>query len=122
MDDEEAILKLAKRILNSAGHQTGVATHGEEALQYVEAAQAQGTPVDVAILDLTIPGGMGGKDAARELRRRFPECKLIVSSGYSVDEILGNYQDHGFTGLLKKPYVREELLESIQAVIEHIAV
>lgn len=70
------------------------------------------------ILDLTIPGGMGGKETIRKLLEINPEVKAIVSSGYSNDPVLANYRDYGFCSVVSKPYRIKELREALQGVLQ----
>ena len=65
-------------------------------------------PVDVVIMDLTIPGGMGGKEAVQEIMKIDPEAKVVVSSGYSNDTAMANYQQYGFKAAIAKPYMMAE--------------
>jgi len=109
MDDEEMIRELARVMLKSLGHEGASAETGETALAAYRAAQAAGRPFDVVILDLTIRGGMGGLEIMRELVGIDPEVKAVVSSGYSEDEVLSSYREHGFRAVLAKPYSRAEL-------------
>jgi CheY-like chemotaxis protein len=89
----------------------------------------EGRPFDLAILDLTIPGGMGGKEAIRALRERDQEIRAIVSSGYSNDPVMSQCFEYGFDAVLPKPYVVSELLRTIQQLsgprmrgaVEHVA-
>ncbi len=74
-----------------------------------QAAKESGKPFDVVILDLTIRGGMGGVDTVQKLREIDPDVKAVVSSGYSDDDAVSEYQKHGFRAFLKKPYDLEEL-------------
>ena len=68
-------------------------------------------------MDLTIPGGMGGKDAVKEILAINPEAKILVSSGYSNDPIIANYKDYGFCGAIVKPYQMQELNKILQKVL-----
>ena len=69
-------------------------------------------------MDLTVPGGMGGKEAMLELRKRDPSVKGLVSSGYSSDPIMANFRAHGFNGMVAKPYRLTELAKAIRAVMD----
>ena len=114
MDDEEAIRSLTSRILSSRDCDVTTTCTGEEALQAYETARAAGAPFDVVILDLTIRGGMGGKDTIQRLREIDPGVKAIVSSGYSTDPVLSNYRRYGFRGIVPKPYRAEHLCQTVQ--------
>jgi len=104
MDDEEMVRKVAYQLLTGLTHEVELAEHGEEAIDKYRQAKAAGRPFDVVILDLTIRGGMGGAEAMRRLREIDPGVKAIVSSGYSDDDVVANYREHGFAAFLKKPY------------------
>jgi DNA-binding NarL/FixJ family response regulator len=82
---------------------------------YKKAGEA-GQPYDFVIMDLTIPGGMGGKEAVLELRKSYPEAKVLVSSGYSDDPVVSEHKEHGFDGVLCKPYKLEELSNTLKAL------
>ena len=109
MDDEVEILMLAGEMLKAMGYECATARDGTEALEKYAIARSDGNPFAVVIMDLTIPEGMGGKDAIRRLKALDPEAKAIVSSGYSYDPVMANFQEHGFCGVIPKPYVMEEL-------------
>ena len=80
-------------------------------------AQNNGNPYDAVIMDLTIPGGMGGKETIKKLLEIDPKAKVIVSSGYSNDPILAEYREYGFRGVVSKPYTVQKLSETIRQVI-----
>jgi PAS domain S-box-containing protein len=117
MDDEEIIRDSAGRILQTAGYEVELATDGSEAIElYRKAAQA-GKPFDVVIMDLTVPGGLGGKDALQLLIEIDPAVKAIVSSGYSHDPIMANYRAYGFKGVIAKPYKIRDMSEIVRDVL-----
>ena len=74
-------------------------------------------PFDVVIMDLTIPGGMGGEEAVKKLKKIDPGAKVIVSSGYSENRVVSNHAAYGFCGAVTKPYNVEELAEVIHKAI-----
>ncbi|QEM68214.1 response regulator [Geobacter sp. FeAm09] len=115
MDDEEMIRELAVGMLEEIGYRVTTCNEGSEALRSYKAAQESGTPFSVVIMDLTIPGGMGGKEAAEEILALDPAACLIVSSGYSNDPIMSDYRTYGFTGAIAKPYRIDELAEMLRA-------
>ena len=98
------VRNVAGGFLSTLGYRVEFASHGEEAVERYREAFDSGNPFPVVILDLTVPGGMGGSVAIQELRRIDPEVKAIVSSGYADDPIMTHYQDYGFSGVIKKPY------------------
>lgn len=104
MDDDEMVRSVAGKILSHLGYEADFAADGEEALTLYSTAHNAGRPFDVVIMDLTIPGGLGGKEAIRRLLDMDPEARAIVSSGYADDPILTNYQEYGFKGVIRKPY------------------
>jgi PAS domain S-box-containing protein len=109
MDDEEAIRETTQDMLESLGYEVVCAQDAQEAIDCYETAAAGGTPFDAVIMDLTVPGGMGGKEGIRKLREKYPNVTAFVSSGYSNDPVLANPKDHGFTDKLQKPFRLDEL-------------
>ncbi|MCK4838756.1 MAG: response regulator, partial [Desulfobulbaceae bacterium] len=114
MDDEESLRDVSKGMLTSLGHEVKLAEDGREAIELFEVAMASGDKFDLVILDLTVPGGIGGGDAAKEILACDPEAKLIVSSGYSNSPIMASCRDYGFCDAIVKPYS----LEKLSGVIE----
>jgi PAS domain S-box-containing protein len=118
MDDEEYILASLSSILESHGHECATARDGVEALNKYEEAVRQGRAFDIVIMDLTVPGGMGGKDAAREFVKLPQKPVLIVSSGYYSDPVLARPSEYGFDGVIMKPYSSDDVIASILSVME----
>jgi len=117
MDDEEIILQATGELLEEMGYAV-VTTHGgEEAIRLYEEARQTDQPFDLVIMDLIVPGAMGGKDALQELLKRDPQVRAVASSGYSTDPIMGNYQEYGFVAALSKPYKIRELYIIVQEAI-----
>ncbi len=116
MDDEEMIRDIAAAMLNHLGYQVTTCSNGEEALELYRLSMQLGTPYAAVILDLTIPGGLGGKQAAESLLALSADAFLIVSSGYSNDPIMANYRNFGFRGAIAKPYNISEFEEVLAAV------
>jgi signal transduction histidine kinase/CheY-like chemotaxis protein len=114
MDDELLIREVARQILEALGYTVQVCRDGGEALQCYQEARDTGKPIDVVIMDLTIPGGMGGKEAAEKLLTLDPTARVIVSSGYATDPILANFRNYGFCAVALKPYNVAALSNSIQ--------
>lgn len=117
MDDEEMILTVAQFMLEALGYDIEVAKNGEQALEKYSAALASGRPFDAVILDLTVRGGLGGRETIEKLIEIDPEVRTIVSSGFSDDPILSNYKNYGFKATLSKPYRIEELGRTLQICI-----
>jgi two-component system, cell cycle sensor histidine kinase and response regulator CckA len=109
MDDDETIRELSKKVLGFLGYQVVTCVDGKEAVSLYRMHQESGTPLFAVILDLTIPGGMGGVEAAQQILDFDPKAKLIVSSGYSYDPVMARYMNYGFCGAVTKPYKVEEL-------------
>jgi PAS domain S-box-containing protein len=117
MDDEEAVRKVLQRMLEFEGHRVLSACDGEEALCKYGEAMESGEPFDAVILDLTIPSGMGGQQAAARLIELDPDVRVLVSSGYASDPIVANYKEYGFFGAISKPYNLVELNRIISTVL-----
>jgi CheY-like chemotaxis protein len=119
MDDEEAIRDMAAALLSHFGYRCGVARDGEEAIALYKEAAAQKDPFSLVIMDLTIPGGLGGKETIARLHEFDPFVKAVVSSGYSTDPIVANFRQYGFAGILTKPYTAKEMSEVIRKVLSN---
>jgi PAS domain S-box len=117
MDDEESVRNVLKGMLTQLGYKVSCAKDGVETIKAYENARENAMCFDAVIMDLTIPGGMGGKETVRELIKLDPEVKAIVSSGYSNDPIMGEYRGYGFMGVVTKPYKIEELSREVYRVI-----
>jgi two-component system, cell cycle sensor histidine kinase and response regulator CckA len=104
LDDEDFVLRVASSMLLDCGYEPTVAKNVEQAVDLAKAALAMGHPFRAAILDITIPGGPGGKEAVHKLKAVDPAIRVVASSGYSSDDILARPQDFGFDGSLPKPY------------------
>jgi len=117
MDDEEIVRDVAGAMLTKLGHEVVFAKDGVEALQLYKQAAETTNPIHIVIMDLTIPGGMGGKEAVNSILAFAPEAKVLVSSGYSNDPILASYEEYGFCGVVTKPYQMLELSKVIGTVL-----
>ncbi|UCB45173.1 MAG: PAS domain S-box protein [Spirochaetota bacterium] len=113
MDDEDAVRMVCGDMLASFGFQVDYAKNGEEVIEKYKKGQ-----YDLVIMDLTIPGGMGGKETIRELLNIDPHVRAIVSSGYSNDPVMANYESYGFRGVIVKPYRVEDLTATLQNVLK----
>jgi len=116
MDDEEMIRDLMDQMLKRMGYEVVVARHGEEAIHLYRSALESGRPFDAVILDLTVPGGLGGKETIAKLRELDPHVRAIVSSGYSNDPIMAEHQKYGFCGVVVKPYSMRNVGEALNAM------
>jgi CheY-like chemotaxis protein len=109
MDDEETIRNVTQKILMELGYEVRCASNGAETIALYQDAARSGRPFDAVIMDLTIPGGMGGKETIRQLLSIDPQVTAIVSSGYSNDPIMSDFETYGFRGVATKPYRIEKL-------------
>jgi PAS domain S-box-containing protein len=117
MDDEETIRTLAVSLLRRLGLDVVAVPDGAEAVKQYRDSREAGSPFQLVIMDLTVPGGMGGLEAMQELRQYDRGVKAIVSSGYSSDPVLANYRIHGFRGVVPKPYRFADLARTIRTVL-----
>ena len=107
MDDEVFVRDIVSRLLESMGYSVVEASDGKEAVNIL--SDAEGAGIDAAIFDLTVPGGMGGKEAIIHVRKLFPDLPVFASSGYSEDPVIAQPKNFGFTDSLRKPYLIDEL-------------
>jgi PAS domain S-box-containing protein len=117
MDDKIEVREAAGEMLRHIGYEVEFAKDGSEALKLYKRAKMEGVPFDTVIMDLTVPGGMGGKEAIEKLLVFDPGVKAIVSSGYSSDPILEKYKKYGFKGVLPKPYEMGKLSDVLYGVL-----
>lgn len=118
MDDDPGVRGVVARMLDQMGHTVEAASDGSEAIKLYREAVQSGSGFDAVLLDLTIPGGMGGKEALQALLEIDPDVKAIVSSGYSNDPVVANYKDYGFSGVISKPYMMDDLNEVLYQVLK----
>jgi signal transduction histidine kinase len=118
MEDDESVLRTTCKMCANMGIKAIPSRHGEEALSEYLRLKKEGTRVDAVIMDLTIPGKMGGKEAIGMLLKIDPEARVIVSSGYSDDPVMSRYADYGFRDVLIKPYVFEDFRIVMNRVLQ----
>jgi CheY-like chemotaxis protein len=119
MDDEGSIRDMAKHMLTMLGYRPVFACDGAQAVQLYAQALNAGDRLDAVILDLTVPGGMGGKEALERLRGLDPQVKAIVSSGYSEDPVMSDCKRYGFQGVIRKPYDVKQMSQALHAVMQN---
>lgn len=113
LDDDRSVLETAGNMLEKLGYTYDVAEEGQQAVDMYLESFRKGNPYKAAIMDLTIPGGFGGEEAVKLVLRTDPRAVVIVSSGYAGNDVMANYRQYGFKGVLTKPYTIEELSESL---------
>ena len=118
MDDDKVIRTLVGEMLAILGYDYVVAHCGDEAVVLFKQAHERYEPYDAVILDLTIRGGMGGKETLQLLQKIDPEVKAIVASGYSNDSVSAEYNQYGFKAVISKPFRLEELSSVLHGVLK----
>lgn len=111
MDDEELICEILTGFLNGQGYEVVAVSDGREALK-----EYRQQKFSLVILDLTIPGGLGGRETIKLLKEYDPDVKAVVSSGYANDPLMAAYEKFGFCGCLNKPYILEDLLQLVDRI------
>ncbi|ABK97706.1 multi-sensor hybrid histidine kinase [Pelobacter propionicus DSM 2379] len=117
MDDEEMIRELAAEILGHLGYEVTTCASGEEAIRMYLGAKEGNKPFSYVIMDLTVPGGMGGRESAAEILAFDPCARLIASSGYSNNPVMASFRDYGFCGAIVKPYTPAELARVVHSIV-----
>jgi PAS domain S-box-containing protein len=117
MDDDPLVRRPLKVMLMRLGYNVEEVDDGKKAIELYRTALEQGRKFSVVIMDLTIPGGMGGKEAVRYVLDIDPEAVVIVSSGYSDDPVMSRYRDYGFREVLPKPYD----IKTLKATLERVS-
>jgi PAS domain S-box-containing protein len=118
MDDEDSVRDIAGRMMEQIGfEEIEYAVNGETAIEKYRLAKETGKPFDLIIMDLTVPGGMGGKEALQKLLEIDPGVKAVVSSGYADESVLARYKESGFKSIVAKPYTLEELYNAVKSAM-----
>ncbi len=121
LEDDEHVAGVIVSMLCAEGHHVTVSREGRETIRHFARALHAGEPYDVALLDLTVPGGLGGREILPQLRAHDPKVRAIATSGYSARGTLADYARHGFVAALPKPYRLEELLAALARATTHPA-
>jgi PAS domain S-box-containing protein len=119
MDDEELVRTISGEMIREDGHEVEFAEDGQTAIEKYKAAREAGAPFDIVILDLTVRGGLGGKETIKALRAIDPGLKAVVSSGYSDDSAVADYKAHRFDACLTKPYEFGKLRETLSVLLDN---
>lgn len=118
MDDDPQVRDIGRLMVESMGHTAVCVEDGKAAVALYKKEKQAGRPFDLAIMDLTVPGGMGGKQAVKELQAFAPEAKVVVASGYSNDPVMANYKKYGFAGVIPKPMVLKDLEKLLAQLLQ----
>jgi CheY-like chemotaxis protein len=116
MDDDRTVLSIMEEMLTLIGFQVSCVTDGEEACtQYFE--MMTDDPFDLLLLDLTVPGGMGGKECLSRIRQVNPNVRAIAASGDFGDEIMRNCESSDFAARMDKPFTIDKMEATIARVL-----
>lgn len=117
MDDEEMLRNLVEKMLERLGYAAETVKNGIEAVETYKTRKDSKEPFDAVILDLTIKGGMGGKQTVQELLKIDPHVRAIVCTGYAHDPIMTEFQEYGFKGAMAKPYEMKALEGTLKKLL-----
>ena len=117
MDDDELLTLIIARMLTGLGYTAKAVNDGETAIDLYNKERDSGQPFDAVILDLKVPGGMGGMETLRRLRDIDGNVGAVISSGASWEEVMQDYRSYGFLAALPKPFVLEDLAEAVHTAI-----
>lgn len=118
LDDEDAILRIGQELLQILGYAVITAHDGREAVDYYRQSLEQKIKIDLLIFDLTIPSGMGGKEALAKIQEMDSSVKAVVCSGYSNDDVMAKHENHGFSAVLSKPYTIDNLADVLDKIFK----
>lgn len=117
MDDEDMVRLITGKMLYQLGYAAEFVQNGDEAIKVYTKAKKSSKGFDAVIMDLTIPGGMGGKETIKKLIDVDPQVKAVVASGYVHDPVMSEYKEYGFCGAVPKPFTIEELGKLLQSIL-----
>ncbi len=117
MEDEKVIQRVLSHSLASLGYQADIVDDGQACIERYRQQLVAGDPYDLVLLDLTVPRGMGGKEAMERLLELDANTRGIVTSGYSENPVLAQYRDYGFCACLEKPFTRDDLQQAIARTV-----
>lgn len=117
MDDEEYIRSILSKMFDKFGYDVELTAEGDEAVERYNQLRAQNTPVALSILDLSIPGGMGGKETALKILESDPGAKILISTGNPNDPLLNDHKEIGIKGILSKPFRLDTLMTMVEQII-----
>jgi CheY-like chemotaxis protein len=120
MDDEEVLLEMVAGLLRAFGYQVVSARNGREVLDFYAQALKASRPIVAMMFDLTVAGGMGGKEAIGEIRKLGATMPIFVASGYADDPVMARPRDFGFTDSIEKPFTSKELSRMLNAHLGHL--
>ncbi len=118
MDDEPSIRQIVTKILLKLGYEAEAVPDGNDAIRRYADALKENKPFDAVIMDLTIPGGMGGQEAVKYILEQNSGAKVLVSSGYNNDPVLADFKTHGFAGVVIKPYTQQTLSRVLHQLLK----
>jgi nitrogen-specific signal transduction histidine kinase/ActR/RegA family two-component response regulator len=113
LDDEEPILRMTTQMLTALGYKVDAVGRGSDVIELYKKARIEGKPFDLLLLDLTVPGDLGGREVLHELLTIDPDVKAIVVSGYTGGDVMSNYRDYGFKAVVAKPFTMHELSAAV---------
>lgn len=118
MDDDDNIRELFRLNLTKLGYKTILTANGEDAIAIYQNKLNSDNPIDVAIMDLSIPGGLGGKEAAQKILAIDPKARLFVASGHSGGPEMVNYNEYGFIGAIEKSFDRRKIKSQLEEALK----
>jgi CheY-like chemotaxis protein len=122
MDDDVDVVEVTRDMLEMLGYVADTTSCGTSAIDRFRDAASNGSDFDAVVLDLTVPGGMGGAEAVREIREIRPNVPVVVTSGYADNPVLANFREYGFDGVLPKPFGVNDLQRALEEAVTNAQV